>query len=55
MTIGMWVMQYVMLVLKTMAAADVEGGSLQSQNLRHVVNIFDCLKNYSPRGLRLAM
>lgn len=33
-------MQYMMLVLKAMAADDVEGGSLQSQNLHHVVNIF---------------
>lgn len=38
--IGIWMMQYMMLVLNSMAADDVENGSLQSQNLRHVVNIF---------------
>ncbi len=32
-------MQYMICVLKTMAADDVEGGSLQSQRLRHVVNV----------------
>ena len=52
---GMWMMQYMMLVLNTMAADDVEGGSLQSQNLCHVVNIFWLSEHYSPRGLKLDM
>ena len=31
-------MQYMMLVLNIMAVDDVEGGSLQTQNLCYVVN-----------------
>ncbi len=33
-------MQYMILVLKTMVADDVEGGRMQSKNLRRVVNNF---------------
>lgn len=44
-----------MLALKNMVADDVEGDSLQSQNLLYVVNIFVLFEKYSPRGLKLGI